>query len=208
MSRTPKVTQQDHCSAPGFLHGLINAFSEVEEVEVHALESITRALNPRSFVMSGIFLNAMQDLKVFDNYGMPDVSDYTPADFRRAIAEQVKEGNTLLAEALGDAGQILYPDSEDVLSIVALLAEMRQDWDSAECLLRQLVEVQDELSPPATWQHLIRVLRCNGKPLEAWIVLIKSLKIHPADEVLLSEEKSLQDWLGGSTLVEGTETRS
>jgi hypothetical protein len=158
--------------------------------------------------MTAMSAQLIQDLKVFDQHGMPDVSNYTPADFRLAITKQVIEGNTLLSEALGEAGLSLYPDSEDVLSIVSLLAEIRQDWDSAEYLLKRLVEVQNELSPPTTWQHWIRVLRCNGKPHEAWMVLGKSLKLHPNDEALLMEAKSLQDWLGGSSLVAGTETRN
>lgn len=158
--------------------------------------------------MTALSLQLIQDLKAFDQYGMPDVSNYTPVDFRLAITEQVREGNIQLSEALGEAGLSLYPDSEDVLSIVALLAEIRQDWDSAEFLLKHLVEVQNEQSPSTTWQHWIRVLRCNGKPHDAWMVLGKSLKVHPDDEALLMEAKSLQDWLGGSSLVAGSETRN
>jgi hypothetical protein len=160
------------------------------------------------FRMNAMSLQLIQDLKAFEQYGMPDVSNYTPADFRMAIAEQVRVDNMLLANALGDAGLSLYPDSEDVLSIVALLSEIRQEWDLAEQLLKHLVEVQNESSPPATWQHLVRVLRCNGKPLDAWMVLGKSLQLHPDDASLLKEGKCLQDWLGGCSLVAGTETRN
>ena len=137
---------------------------------------------------------------------MPDISRFTPEDFRLAITDQIRNDNMPMAEALGEAGLSLFPNSQDVLAIVALLSEIKQDWTGAEQLLEKLIKMQNELSPPATWQHWIRVLRCNGKPFEALQVSEKSLRLHPGDENLVMESQSLMDWIGTSTLVSGNES--
>ena len=137
---------------------------------------------------------------------MPDISRFTPEDFRLRITDQIRNDNMPMAEALGEAGLSLFPNSQDVLAIVALLSEIKQDWTGAEQLLAKLIKMQNELSPPATWQHWIRVLRCNGKPFEALQVSEKSLRLHPGDENLVMESQSLMDWIGTSTLVSGNES--
>lgn len=139
--------------------------------------------------------------------GMPDVSSFTPVDFRLAIAEQVKADNITMAEALADAGFSLFPDSEDLLVICSLLAELRQDWDTAAYLLEKLIAMQDPLSPPATWQHYVRALRCNCEPLKAFEMCQKALRIYPGHEVLTEEAISLSEWLGQGSLIEGPQTR-
>ena len=137
---------------------------------------------------------------------MPDISRFTPEDFRLRITDQIRNDNMPMAEALGEAGLSLVPNSQDVLAIVALLSEIKQDWTGAEQLLEKLIKMQNEWSPPATWQHWIRVLRCNGKPFEALQVSEKSLRLHPGDENLVMESQSLKDWIGTSTLVSGNES--
>ncbi len=137
---------------------------------------------------------------------MPDISRFTPEDFRLRITDQIRNDNMPMAEALGEAGLSLFANSLDVLAIVALLSEIKQDWTGAEQLLEKLIKMQNELSPPATWQHWIRVLRCNGKPFEALQVSEKSLRLHPGHENLVMESQSLKDWIGTSTLVSGNES--
>ena len=107
---------------------------------------------------------------------------------------------------LGFGSAALAARGLDVLAIVALLSEIKQDWTGAEQLLEKLIKMQNELSPPATWQHWIRVLRCNGKPFEALQVSEKSLRLHPGDENLVMESQSLMDWIGTSTLVSGNKS--
>jgi hypothetical protein len=46
-----------------------------------------------------------------------DVSKFSPMEIREAIQSLVIEGKDSLANALGDAGLSLYPDSEDILAI-------------------------------------------------------------------------------------------
>ena len=136
-----------------------------------------------------------------------NVSEFTPLDFRLAIANQVEKDNLPMAEALGEAGLSLYPDAEDVLVMAALLAELREDWVAADEYLEQLVERQKQATPPTTWRHWIRVLRCNGEPAKAFATARKALAHYPEDAALRSEYLDLLVWLGGSVLAPGSSLR-
>ena len=63
------------------------------------------------------------------------VSRFTPEQIRQNVAHLVSTEQLPLANALVDAGLSLYPDSEDILSIGALVAQVLQDWDRAKELL-------------------------------------------------------------------------
>jgi hypothetical protein len=54
---------------------------------------------------------------------------FTPTEIRESIQTLVATEQTDLANALGDAGLSLYPNSEDMLAINGLLAIMREDDD-------------------------------------------------------------------------------
>ena len=103
---------------------------------------------------------AAQSAKTLDGV----VSQFTTAEIRQTLAELVAKDKMTLANALADAGLSLYPQSEDMLAISALLAEMQSDWANAEQLLEQLIHVQQQVSTPVTWRHLIRVQRCHCEP--------------------------------------------
>ena len=79
-----------------------------------------------------------------------EVSRFSPAEIREAISDLVGQDRMDLANALGDAGMSLYPESEDILAMAALLAESRQDWTAAEEHLAQLLLKQgnDARWPP------------------------------------------------------------
>jgi hypothetical protein len=108
------------------------------------------------------------------------------------MADLVATDRVDLANALAAAGQSLYPDSEDILAMSALLSEIQQDWTSAEELLRKLVKTQGDAATPFTWRHLIRVLRCQCEPGKAMQAAQQALVQHPEDELLQEELASLQ----------------
>jgi len=58
---------------------------------------------------------------------------FSPEEIRQAIAELVAHNQLDMASALCAAGLSLYPNSQDILCISALLAELEQDWSSAQC---------------------------------------------------------------------------
>lgn len=121
-----------------------------------------------------------------------DVSQFSAAEIRQTIADLTLANQFDLADALSAAGLSLYPQSEDILAISALLAEVKQDWAMAEDLLRQLMALQNSQSPAVTWQHLIRVLRCQCEPGQALAVAQQALTVHPHDPALREEMATLK----------------
>lgn len=122
-----------------------------------------------------------------------DVSQFSAAEIRQTMADLVATNRIDLANALAAAGQSLYPESEDILAISALLAEIQQDWTGAEELLRKLVDTQGASATPFTWRHLIRVLRCQCEPGQALQVAQQALLAHPNDTALNDEFLALQE---------------
>jgi hypothetical protein len=75
----------------------------------------------------------------------------------------------------------------------SLLAEIQQDWTTAEDMLRKLVETQGDAATPFTWRHLIRVLRCQCEPGKALQAAQQAMAAHPTDATLLEEFLALQE---------------
>lgn len=122
-----------------------------------------------------------------------DVSQFSAAEIRQTMADLVAANRIDLANALAAAGQSLYSESEDILAISALLAEIQQDWTTAEELLRKLVDTQGAAATPFTWRHLIRVLRCQCEPGKALQVAHQAMLAHPTDTTLNDEFLALQE---------------
>ena len=122
-----------------------------------------------------------------------DVSQFSAAEIRQTMADLVATNRIDLANALAAAGQSLYPESEEILAISALLAEIQQDWTGAEELLRKLVDTQGAAATPFTWRHLIRVFRCQCEPGKALLVAQEAMLAHPTDKTLSDELLALQE---------------
>jgi hypothetical protein len=75
----------------------------------------------------------------------------------------------------------------------SLLAEIQQDWTTAEDMLRKLVETQGDAATPFTWRHLIRVLRCQCEPGKALQAAQQAMAAHPTDATLREEFLALQE---------------
>ena len=129
------------------------------------------------------------------------VSEFSPAEIRQTIADLVTRDQLTLANALSDAGLSLYPQSEDILAISALLAEAQSDWSAAEQLLEQLVQVQGAMTTPMTWRHLIRVQRCHCEPAKALASALQAVSVHPADAGLAQELADLIEMTSDQALV-------
>jgi hypothetical protein len=103
----------------------------------------------------------------------------TPVQVREWVADLFRQDRINLAVALAEAGLALYPDSEDVLVIAALVSEVQQDWAYSRQLLEHLIKVQAGKTPPEVWHHYARVLRCLGEPALALRQLEQALRQHP-----------------------------
>lgn len=121
----------------------------------------------------------------------PEVSKFSPQQIREAIAELVRNDQLPLANALLDAGMSLHPNSEDMLVIGVLLAEMEQDWPRARVLMQQLLQEQEAAATPTTWQHWIRILRCNHEYHTALNAARQALEKYPDSAELAQEQQSL-----------------
>jgi hypothetical protein len=116
---------------------------------------------------------------------------FSPAEIRQAIADLVARDKLPLSNALSDAGLSLYPDSQDILGISALLAEIQHEWGTAETLLEHLIDVQGDATSAATWRHLIRVQRCDCEFGKALLSAEKAVALHPENEDLAVELRDL-----------------
>ncbi len=124
------------------------------------------------------------------------VSRFSPSEIRLAIQTLMGEDRDALAYALGDAGLALYPDSEDILAITALLAVVREDWPQAVDLIRQLIDMQGEKATVFSHSMLIRSLRCNLDLAEAFEAAGIALALFPDHPELLKEYDALAEALG------------
>jgi hypothetical protein len=127
------------------------------------------------------------------------VSKFSAAEIRQTIASLVSGGHMDLADALSAAGLSLYPDSEDILAISALLSEIKLDWKSAEELLSHLMTVQADAVKPLTWLHLIRVIRCQSEFSRALLKTKQAVATCPNEQALQDEFLSLQKLVSAET---------
>jgi len=119
------------------------------------------------------------------------IKRFSPAEIREAIQSLVATEQIELANALGDAGLSLYPNSEDILAITSLLAMMNQDWSLAVELIDELMVIQGTNTPPFTYVMLVRALRCNLDPARALQVARDGLALYPQQVELLAEKLAL-----------------
>lgn len=136
-----------------------------------------------------------------------EVSRFSAVEIREAIADLVMQGRMDLANALGDAGLALHPESEDILAMVALLAETRQDWTTAEEMLAKLLLKQGAQAPVASWQHYIRVLRCLCEWKAALLITGRALEFYPGHPALMEELRSLEAQVGDAEPMQNNDTR-
>ena len=125
------------------------------------------------------------------------VQRLSPAQIREAVAHFVQAGKEDVAVAVCEAALALQPQSEDLLVISSLVAEMQKDWPKAEALLVQLAELQSPNTTANTWLHLARVLRCQSKFDDSWLVLDFACSRYPEDTALQQEMQSLSDLFPG-----------
>ena len=117
---------------------------------------------------------------------------FTPTEIRESIQTLVATEQIDLANALGDAGLSLYPQSEDILAITGLLAIMKQDWSMGVELLTELKTLQGENTQPFTYVMLVRALRCNLDPAQAYSVVNEGLTFYPDHAELQAESLDLE----------------
>lgn len=120
-----------------------------------------------------------------------DLAKFSPSDFRQSIADLVAREQIALAEALADAGLGLYPESDEVLCMCALLASMRQDWAAAETHMRSMIAVQGKQVTLFTWRLLVDALLFQCEPAKALQAVDEALQQYPGDAQFLAVRPEL-----------------
>ena len=122
------------------------------------------------------------------------IKRFTPTEIREAIQNLIANEQNELAYALGDAGLSLFPKSEDMLAMNALLAILRNDWPQSVEMLEDLKAIQGDQTQPFTFVMLVRALRCNLDPARALEVVREGLALYPEQLELVSEKLSLDEF--------------
>lgn len=124
-----------------------------------------------------------------------DAKKMAPHEVRQTVAALVAEDKLTLAVGLCEAALAIYPDEQDILSIYALVAELKQDWALSEQLLVRLIELQGADSTELAWLHLVRVLVCQNRKEDAWIAISFAVTKFPQSSSLAEELTVVQKWV-------------
>lgn len=124
---------------------------------------------------------------VSHHFFVNDASCFNPAEIRQAIAELVTQNQLPMARSLCQESLSLYPDSEDIVCISALLAEIDQDWPVAQKHLEKLIELQGPQSRATVWHQLIRVARSQLDPKKSLELAHQAIELRPTDSDLKAE---------------------
>jgi hypothetical protein len=127
------------------------------------------------------------------------VSKYSPSEIRETISKLVAEDQLDLANALGEAGLALYPESEDILAIAGLLGMLREDWGYSVGIFNELLMVQGDHAPVTTHLMFIRSLRCLLEPAAALSAVMIAHEHYPNHPELEEEFRQISAQLGFST---------
>jgi tetratricopeptide (TPR) repeat protein len=118
--------------------------------------------------------------------------ELSPAKIRQSIADLVGQNRLADADLLSHEALQRFPQSEDILVIRALVAQVRQDWPAASAALEKLIALQGHAAQAVTWGQWVRVLRCQGDDARAMTATTQGLANHPQDTQLLAEFNALQ----------------
>lgn len=124
----------------------------------------------------------------------------SPKDIRWAAAQLCADDRFDEAATLTRQGLTLYPRSEDLWAMLALLHEVAQEWQQAAECIENLLHIQGNQAPAETWGHWVRVLRCLGNEQSAFEAVQQGLQRHPLDSMLISEHATLEALLNTSAL--------
>jgi hypothetical protein len=118
--------------------------------------------------------------------------ELSPVKIRESIAELVGQNRLDEADLLSHEALVRFPQSEDILVIRALVAQVRHDWPAASDALEKLIGLQGHAAQALTWSQWVRVLRCMGHEDRAMNAVAQGLATHPKNVQLQEEFNALQ----------------
>lgn len=133
----------------------------------------------------------------------PAQSASSPQQVREAAVSLVAQNQLAQAFALVEAAAHQHSDSQELVSLLALICEARQDWKKASIYLERLVRLQGSGVTAETLAHWVRVLRCQGQYARASKLAGNALKMYPGHVMLESESLTLASMLTAKTAIAG-----
>lgn len=121
----------------------------------------------------------------------PKQSVASPQIVCQEAVELVGKNQVTEAFRLVEGALLRHPDSQELVSMLALISETRQDWDAAAIYLERLVRLQGSGVAAETLSHWVRVLRCQGRIERAAKLAGNALKMYPDHIMLKSEWQTL-----------------
>lgn len=118
--------------------------------------------------------------------------ELSPTKIRQSIADLVGQNRLTEADALSNEALQRFPQSEDILVIRSLVAQVRHDWPTASAALEKLITLQGHAAQAVTWGQWVRVLRCMDDDDRAMTAAAQGLATHPKDPQLQEEFSALQ----------------
>ena len=125
----------------------------------------------------------------------PPHSSDSPQRVCQAAVDLVAKDQLAQAFGLVENAARQHPDSQELVAMLALIAEARQDWSKASGYLEHLVRLQGSGVTAETLSHWVRVLRCQGQIERAARLAGNALKMYPGHEMLESESQTLKSIL-------------
>jgi uncharacterized protein HemY len=119
----------------------------------------------------------------------------SPQLVRQAAACLVADNQLDEAFCLVDSAARQHPDSQELVSMLALISEARHDWAKASVYLERLVRLQGSTVTAETLSHWVRVLRCQGQVERAARLAGNALRMYPGHVLLESEHQTLNSIL-------------
>jgi uncharacterized protein HemY len=125
----------------------------------------------------------------------PEPTPVSPQLVRQAAVDLVAGNQLSQAFSLVEGAVRQHPDSQELISMLALISEARQDWAKASVYLERLVRLQGSGVTAETLNHWVRVLRCQGQIERAARLAGNALKMYPGHVMLESESQTLNSIL-------------
>lgn len=125
----------------------------------------------------------------------PQLKPVSPQLVRQAAVDLVASNQLSQAYALVEDALSQHPESQELVSMLALISEARQEWAKASIYLERLVRLQGSGVTAETLNHWVRVLRCQGQIERAARLAGNALKMYPGHVMLESESQTLRSML-------------
>lgn len=133
----------------------------------------------------------------------PEHAPVSPQHVRQAAVDLVASNQLSQAFAVVEGAVRQHPDSQELVSLLALISEARHDWAKASFYLERLVRLQGSGVTAETLSHWVRVLRCLGHMERAARLAGNALKMYPGDVMLESESQTLNSILAAKSAQAG-----